>query len=75
MYVSRASIVFLECNHNMHRNCLDEYLKSNLNCPICRKSLIDPKHLEEWFDEQLAGTIMPEEYRGAKMNIHCNDCQ
>ena len=30
--------------------------------------------LEAWFDEQFSGTIMPEEYRDAKVNIHCNDC-
>jgi hypothetical protein len=26
------------CNHIFHQECLDEWCKSNLNCPICRRS-------------------------------------
>jgi hypothetical protein len=26
------------CGHIFHQECLDEWCKSNLNCPICRKS-------------------------------------
>ena len=73
--VSRQSIIFLKCGHNLHKNCLDQYLKTNLNCPICRKSLLDPSVLEEYYDAQFAEYIMPEEYRNARVNIYCHDCE
>lgn len=74
LHTSRQSIIFLDCNHNMHKNCLDKYFLTSINCPMCRKSLVEPSQLESYFDEQFSGTIMPEEYKDAKVKIHCNDC-
>ena len=31
--------------------------------------------MEEYYDEQFEATIMPEEYRDAKVNVFCNDCE
>lgn len=28
-----------ECNHYFHANCIDEWLKMNGTCPLCRNSL------------------------------------
>lgn len=72
---TRDSICFLKCSHNMHRACLLQYYKTDWKCPICRKSMIDPLLVESQFDEQISGTIMPEEYRNAKVHIYCNDCE
>lgn len=73
--VSRQSIIFLKCKHNIHKGCLDEYLKTSLNCPVCRKSLIDPLIVEEHYDREFARYIMPEEYRNARVHIYCQDCE
>lgn len=27
------------CNHLYHENCLEDWMKRNLNCPLCRESL------------------------------------
>jgi len=43
-------------------------------CPICRKSIVDPKQIESYMDFEVANTPMPEEYKDIKINIICNDC-
>jgi hypothetical protein len=30
----------LRCNHHMHKQCCDEWLKMNNSCPICRKPAV-----------------------------------
>ena len=58
----------------MHKECLNEYIKTQLNCPICRKSLVKIDAMEAYYDQVFSGTIMPEEYRNAKVYVFCNDC-
>lgn len=29
--------IVLECNHNFHKECILNWLKKELNCPLCRK--------------------------------------
>ncbi len=29
----------LDCNHVYHKKCIDKWLKTNLNCPMCRKDI------------------------------------
>lgn len=72
---SRQSIIFLKCQHNIHKNCLDRYIKTSINCPVCRKSLIEPRILEAHYDREFNAMIMPEQYRKARVNIYCNDCE
>ena len=72
----RQGTVFLDCNHNVHRGCLDDYLKANkLNCPICRKSIVNQSLLEPYYDQAFSETIMPDDYKNAKVNVYCNDCE
>lgn len=28
------------CNHTFHRNCLEEWFKTERTCPLCRKLLL-----------------------------------
>ena len=72
---SQENVVNIPCWHNMHKSCLMQYLKTNLNCPVCRKSIIDPEATEEFFDKEFASYIMPLEYRFAFVNIFCHDCE
>lgn len=49
-------------------------MNQHFACPICKKSVIDPKEFEDFFDEEMANSPMPKEYRDMKMKILCNDC-
>lgn len=31
--------IVLECSHRFHRNCISNWLKKELNCPLCRKKV------------------------------------
>ena len=74
MHSSRSGIHFMPCGHAMHFKCFQEYTKSNIACPMCKKSVCDPKYFEQFYDMQVASMLMPEEYRKQKMVIMCNDC-
>ena len=58
----------------MHSACFQEYIKHNISCPMCKKSLVDPKWFEAQMDAELAAMQMPPEYKDTKMLIICNDC-
>jgi ribosomal protein S27E len=47
MYDTRLEVMVPKCGHGMHIECLHKYLESNIACPICKKSLVDPKLIEE----------------------------
>jgi len=59
---SRDGVVFLPCGHSLHGKCYDTYIKNNIACPLCRKSVCDPSEFEALFDEMFAETPMPDEY-------------
>lgn len=43
----KFKIVELECNHKFHQKCIFTWLNSDrIDCPCCRKVLIDPQELE-----------------------------
>lgn len=31
--------IVLECSHRFHRSCISNWLKKELNCPLCRKKV------------------------------------
>ncbi|CAA7398456.1 unnamed protein product [Spirodela intermedia] len=65
----------LKCGHTMHSDCLDEMLlHRQYACPICLKSMIDMSTYWRKLDEEVAATIMPDDYLTRKVWILCNDC-
>ncbi|XP_026664536.1 E3 ubiquitin-protein ligase MIEL1 isoform X1 [Phoenix dactylifera] len=64
----------LNCGHTIHRECFEEMLEhAQYSCPICSKSVCDMSKYWKKLDEEIAATIMPEDYR-YKVWILCNDC-
>ena len=49
--------------------CLDKHAETSIACPLCRKSIVDPIEFEEYFDELIVETQMPDEYRDMKMTV------
>ena len=49
-------------------------MSNTIACPICKKSMVDPKLFEKEMDLQHANMPMPEDYKNTKMMILCNDC-
>jgi hypothetical protein len=43
LVVENQNCVVLNCNHVLHKKCLERFKKSNLefNCPICREKIIN----------------------------------
>ena len=50
------------------------YCKTNIACPLCKKSIVDMSQYESFYDDQIAMTQMPEEYKNHYMTVMCNDC-
>ena len=55
MHDSRAGATFLRCGHPMHHNCYMKYAITNIACPLCKKSMVDPRVYEAQMDEQING--------------------
>ena len=58
----------------MHGTCFRQYSQTNFACPICRKSIVDPKFFAGFFEMQIAQMPMPSEYQNKLMTVQCNDC-
>jgi hypothetical protein len=53
----------------MHNTCYYNFIRTNIACPLCRKSVIDPKLIEGHYDMEIASTIMPIQYSKKLMKI------
>ena len=78
LFISTKSSIILNCNHSMHVDCYEIYIKSgSINCPLCRKSIIMKefeKIYNERLDAEIEATVIPIEITGNKIKISCNDC-
>lgn len=60
LHTSTKSSIFMRCGHVMHRQCFNGLVKNDqIACPLCKKSIIDPKEFEAHMDLQIALTPMP----------------
>ena len=73
---SRLHTTILKCNHLVHQECLNQYLKSNqYQCPLCKKSLIDMSNMWTDIENYVNLCQMPDEYKNYKVKVFCNDCE
>jgi RING finger/CHY zinc finger protein 1 len=79
MFSSRRPVVILKCGHNIHAHCqrvmrqMD--LLQSIRCPTCSKTISDnPSDIWKELENHIELHPMPEEIRGVKVTVHCNDC-
>ena len=74
LFTSREPSLILPCNHVIHISCRNEWLKKNIGCPICRKTMLNKASLKiynEFMDALLQEAILENQ---SLVNITCNDC-
>lgn len=75
LHTSTSSLAVLNCGHITHNKCWKDMLQSgDYKCPLCGHSTVDMTSSWRRLDEDIAMTIMPEEYRNKTVWILCRDC-
>ncbi|CAN6469372.1 unnamed protein product [Victoria cruziana] len=75
LFDSLLDTTVLKCGHTMHLECLQGMAEHDqYSCPICSKTMFDMSKVWKKMDDEVAATIMPEDYRYKKVWILCNDC-
>jgi uncharacterized CHY-type Zn-finger protein len=74
LFTSSKTVVFMRCGHAIHDNCFHQLCRSTYKCPICSKSVTNMESQFRNLDRHIAAQPMPEEYRGTKAYVYCNDC-
>lgn len=62
------------CGHIFHFNCMAQYLKSYIGCPLCKKTLFDMSEQWKLIDVYRESEILPDEYAEWRTKFLCNDC-
>jgi RING finger/CHY zinc finger protein 1 len=74
----RPSTLLPNCGHAVHADCYSQLIRSNnLSCPLCSASLLEKKELTGYYSELdriIEQHPLPDEFKGKKSNILCNDC-
>ena len=74
LFTSSRTVVFMRCGHAIHDNCFQQLCRSSYKCPICSKSITNMESQFRNLDRHIASQPMPEEYRGTRAYVYCNDC-
>ena len=74
LFTSSKTVVFMRCGHAIHDNCFHQLCRSSYKCPMCSKSVTNMESQFRNLDRHIAAQPMPEEYRGTKAYVYCNDC-
>ena len=74
-YARKAITTFGMCKHKIHNECLVEYIKTNINCPMCGQSYA--KESSEVIEEidTLVESTKDFFKDDPKMNIWCHNCR
>ena len=74
LFTSTKSTIILPCNHVIHIHCVNEWMKQNIGCPLCRKTMISGHILDEYiqtYDKYILNNPLPDL---ELINAYCNDC-
>jgi hypothetical protein len=74
MFHSSSAIVSMPCGHYLHHTCYNEYMVSAYQCPVCKKSAKNMQLQWRKLDVEIEKQPMPVQWRGAMVDIRCNDC-
>eukprot|EP01062_Namystynia_karyoxenos_P029809 TRINITY_DN22331_c0_g1_i1.p1 TRINITY_DN22331_c0_g1~~TRINITY_DN22331_c0_g1_i1.p1 ORF type:complete len:463 (+),score=135.27 TRINITY_DN22331_c0_g1_i1:99-1487(+) len=73
LHSSTRSIEMTDCGHFMHNTCKKQMLQQGqFACPLCQKSF--SHSMEPLIEHIIARHPLPEEHRGLRAMVHCNDC-
>lgn len=75
MFTSTKDLMILDCGHWIHKECIKEYSKNDYRCPTCKKSMWDMKDCWIKMKKCMENIDIPEDFKGKKAKIICNDCQ
>lgn len=65
----------LRCNHLMHVKCFYTLIDTTYKCPLCSKSMFELNKINEFIEQEVMNTIMPNEYKDIEEKILCNECE
>ena len=75
IHTSRIPSQIPPCNHLIHKTCFDDMVShGQFACPVCGVSMMNMADVWGVYDQEIAETPMPEEYRDLLANILCRDC-
>ncbi|GBG34342.1 Zinc finger protein BRUTUS [Hondaea fermentalgiana] len=75
LFDATEPLQLLDCGHFMHRKCYNDYVKTNIRCPTCRKCVRDMSMVWEKYDrfwEQVLADSAA--HTPAKINLRCLQC-
>eukprot|EP01086_Lenisia_limosa_P002763 TRINITY_DN16777_c0_g1_i1.p1 TRINITY_DN16777_c0_g1~~TRINITY_DN16777_c0_g1_i1.p1 ORF type:complete len:298 (-),score=26.06 TRINITY_DN16777_c0_g1_i1:24-917(-) len=74
LFNSVRPVVFMPCQHPIHRSCLETLLKQGPFCPLCRKEVADLTGYYEALDREIEQQPMPEVFQGSEVKVLCSKC-
>lgn len=76
LFTSREASTALPCGHAIHVGCRNEWMKKNIGCPICRKTMLCDESLKMYNEcmDALVREIDTGEAMTTLINVKCNDC-
>lgn len=74
LFTSRKPYYTLPCEHLVHFECGNEWLKRSIGCPLCRKTMIEGDLLKNYIDS-IDKHISEFPFESDEIaNAYCNDC-